>query len=165
MNLQENIQRIREMMETPDMNILDEPLKICGKDPITGYYRDGFCKTGKSDKGVHTVCSEVDDKFLEFTKSMGNDLSMLESGDRWCLCANRWKEAHDAGVAPKVIKDATNKKTIDIIGNVIFDENNQDDELTEYARTLKNARRQGSGLKFPTSAIKSNPLRFRPYNR
>jgi len=160
MNLQEQISRIQEMMDISDMNILDEPLKICGKDPMTGYYRDGYCKTDSSDEGTHTVCSELDDEFLEFTKSKGNDLSFLKSGDRWCLCAKRWKEAYDEGVAPKVIKKSTNKKTLDVIGDVIKDE-----ELTEYARTLKNARQQGVGLRFPKSAIKANPARFRPYNR
>ena len=165
MNLQEQIHRIIEMMDISDMNILDEPLQICGESPMTGYYRDGYCKTGSSDKGTHTVCSEVDDQFLEFTKSKGNDLSMLKSGDRWCLCAKRWKEAYDEGVAPKVIENATNKKTLDVIGDVIFDNNAKDEELTEYSRTLKNARRQGVGLRFPKSAIKANPARFRPYNR
>ena len=160
MNLQEQISRIQSMMVIPDMNILDEPLQICGKTPMTGYYRDGYCKTGSSDEGTHTVCSEVDDEFLEFTKSKGNDLSMLKSGDRWCLCANRWKEAYDEGKAPKVIKNATNKKTLDVIGDDIKDE-----ELTEYSRTLKNARQQGVGLRFPKSAIKANPARFRQYNR
>ncbi len=164
MNLQENIQRLKEMMEISDMNILDEPLQICGKNPMTGYNRDGYCKTDSSDKGTHTVCSEVDDEFLEFTMSKGNDLSMLKSGDRWCLCANRWKEAYDEGVAPKVIENATNIKTLDVIGDVIFN-NKKDEEITEYARTLKNARQQGVGLRFPKSAIKANPSRFRPYNR
>ena len=159
MNLQENMQRLKEMMDISDMNILNKPLQICGEDPMTGYYRDGYCKTDSSDKGTHTVCSEVDDEFLEFTKSKGNDLSMLKSGDRWCLCAKRWKEAYDEGVAPKVIKNATNKKTLDVIGGI------KDDELSEYARTLKNARQQGVGLRFPKSAIKANPARFRPYNR
>ena len=160
MNLQEQISKIKSMMDISDMNILDEPLQICGKNPMTGYNRDGYCKTDSSDKGTHTVCSEVDDEFLEFTKSKGNDLSFLKSGDRWCLCAKRWKEAYDEGVAPKVIKNATNKKTLGVIGDDIKDE-----ELTEYARTLKNARQQGAGLRFPKSAIKSNPSRFRPYNR
>ena len=157
-----------DFMEMPDMNILDEPLQICGKNPMTGYYRDGYCKTGSSDEGTHTVCSEVDDEFLEFTKSKGNDLSMLKSGDRWCLCAKRWKEAYDEGVDPKVIKKSTNKKTLDVIGDVVFDNDiydTEDEELTEYSRTLKNARQQGVGLRFPKSAIKSNPARFRPYNR
>lgn len=148
------------MMDISDMNILGKKLQVCGENPMTGYYRDGYCKTDISDKGTHTVCSEVDDEFLEFTKSKGNDLSFLKSGDKWCLCANRWKEAYDEGVAPKVIKNATNKKTLDVIGDDIKDE-----ELTEYARTLKNARQQGVGLRFPKSAIKANPARFRPYNR
>ena len=159
MKLQEQISRIQEMMDISDMNILDKPLQMCGKNPMTGYYRDGYCKTDSSDEGTHTVCSEVDDEFLEFTKSKGNDLSMLKSGDRWCLCAKRWKEAYDEGVAPKVIENATNKKTLDVIDNIT------DEELTEYARTLKNARRQGVGLRFPKSAIKTNLARFRPHNR
>jgi uncharacterized protein (DUF2237 family) len=164
MNLQEQILRIQEMMDISDMNILDEPLQLCGENPMTGYYRDGYCKTDSSDKGTHTVCSEVDDEFLEFTKSKGNNLSFLKSGDKWCLCAKRWKEAYDEGVAPKVIKNTTNIKTLDVIGDVIFN-NKEDEELTEYSRTLKNARQQGVGLRFPKSAIKSNPSRFRPYNR
>jgi len=101
MNLQEQISRIQSMMDISDINILDKPLQMCGKNPMTGYFRDGYCKTDSSDEGTHTVCSEVDDEFLEFTKSKGNDLSMLKSGDRWCLCAKRWKEAYDEGVAPK----------------------------------------------------------------
>jgi uncharacterized protein (DUF2237 family) len=121
MNLQEQIHRIIEMMDISDMNILNGSLQVCGENPMTGYYRDGYCKTGSSDEGTHTVCSEVDDQFLEFTKSKGNDLSMLKSGDRWCLCAKRWKEAYDEGVAPKVIKNATNKKTLDVIGDDIKD--------------------------------------------
>jgi uncharacterized protein (DUF2237 family) len=165
MNLQEQISRMKSMMDISDINILDKPLQMCGKNPMTGYFRDGYCKTDSSDEGTHTVCSEVDDEFLEFTKSKGNDLSMLKSGDRWCLCAKRWKEAYDEGVAPKVIENATNKKTLDVIGDVIFDNNAKDEELTEYSRTLKNARRQGVGLRFPKSAIKANPARFRPYNR
>jgi len=121
MNLQEQVSRIKSMMDISDMNILDEPLQICGKNPMTGYFRDGYCKIDSSDEGTHTVCSEVDDEFLEFTKSKGNDLSFLKSGDRWCLCANRWKEAYDQGKDPKVIQNATNKKTLDVIGDVILD--------------------------------------------
>ena len=114
------------MMEVSDLNILNEPLKVCSRNPMTGYFRDGYCKTDESDSGTHTVCAKVDKEFLKFTKSMGNDLSTptksfpgLKSGDRWCLCAKRWEEANENGVAPKVIKNATNKKTFDIIGDVI----------------------------------------------
>ena len=126
MNLQEQINRIQSMIKVSDLNILNEPLKVCSRNPLTGYFRDGYCKTDESDSGTHTVCAKVDKEFLKFTKSMGNDLSTptksfpgLKSGDRWCLCAKRWEEANKNGVAPKVIKNATNKKTFDIIGDVI----------------------------------------------
>lgn len=93
-------------------NVLGEPLAGCCSDPITGFYRDGFCRTGPGDTGVHTVCAEMTEEFLEFTRVRGNDLSTpvpqyefpgLSPGDRWCLCAARWKEAYDAGVAPPVV--------------------------------------------------------------
>jgi uncharacterized protein (DUF2237 family) len=137
MNLQEQISRMKSMMDISDMNILDKPLQICGKNPMTGYFRDGYCKTDSSDEGTHTVCSEVDDEFLEFTKSKGNDLSMLKSGDRWCLCAKRWKEAYDEVKAPKVIKNATNKKTLDVIGDIIFDTDSSEMEMKESELTEK----------------------------
>ena len=158
MNLQENIQRLKEMMEIPDMNILDEPLQICGKDPITGYNRDGYCKTDSSDEGTHTVCGEVDDQFLEFTKSKGNDLSMLKPGDKWCLCAKRWKEAYDEGVAPKVIKKSTNKKTLDVIGDVIFDKNTTNiGELTEkcWAGYTQKGMKTMFGKRYPNCVKKT----------
>lgn len=158
MNLQESIKRILMEETQQDKNIDGRRLKMCSTSPMTGYYRDGYCKTGDDDTGSHTVCSKVTKEFLEFTKSKGNNLDMLEPGDKWCLCAKRWKEADDEGVSPFVVRSSTNIKTLDIIGGI-------EKELTEYARTLKNARRQGVGLRFPKSAIKANPLRFRPYNR
>ena len=160
MNLQEHIRRILREEFSEDKNLYGKKLKPCSRNPMTGFYKDGYCRTGDDDTGSHTVCAKVTEEFLEFTNSMGNNLDMLEPGDKWCLCAKRWKEAYDAGKAPKVIKKATNKKTLDVIGDDIKDE-----ELTEYARTLKNARQQGVGLRFPKSAIKANPQRFRPYNR
>ena len=100
-------------------NVLGEELQICGTDPMTGWTRDGYCKTDKNDKGTHTVCAEVNDEFLEFTKQRGNDLSTkrgsfpgLKSGNKWCLCALRWKEAFDEGEAPLVKMDATNSATL-----------------------------------------------------
>ena len=105
-------------------NINDKNLQVCGKDPMTGFYRNGKCHTGPNDVGTHTVCAQVNDEFLEFTKSRGNDLSTpgrsfpgLKDGDKWCLCALRWKEAHDAGKAPPVIENATNKMTLSILPN------------------------------------------------
>lgn len=105
-------------------NIFGLPLQSCCNNPKTGYYRDGFCKTDASDLGSHTVCAIITKKFLDFSKSMGNDLTTprpeyqfpcLKSGDKWCLCALRWKEAFDAGVAPKVYLEATNEKTLEYI--------------------------------------------------
>ena len=125
---------------------------------MTGFYRDGYCRTGDDDTGSHTVCARVTEEFLEFTKSMGNNLDMLEPGDKWCLCAKRWEEANKEGVAPEMIKSSTNIKTLDIINGV-------EQELDEYARTLKNARKHGTKLRFPKSAIKANPQRFRKYTR
>ncbi len=95
----------------PARNVLGEVLEPCSRDPLTGFYRDGCCNTGKEDRGSHTVCALVTDTFLEFSKARGNDLSTavpaygfpgLKAGDRWCLCAPRWQEAFAAGAAPRV---------------------------------------------------------------
>ena len=103
-----------------DLNILNNKLESCSQDPKTGFYRDGYCKTGIDDKGTHTVCAIMDDKFLNFTKKQGNDLSTpnnfynfpgLKPGDKWCLCEYRWNEAFEKGFAPKVLPQATNSKT------------------------------------------------------
>ena len=98
--------------ETLDRNVLGGPLKCCCKDPMTGFYRDGHCRTGDADLGAHVVCAEMTEAFLEFSYDAGNDLSTprpefgfpgLNAGDRWCLCALRWKEAYDANAAPRVV--------------------------------------------------------------
>jgi Uncharacterized protein conserved in bacteria len=100
---------------------LGEALQPCCFAPITGYTRDGCCETGPYDPGVHTVCAQMTLEFLEFSKARGNDLSTavpqfrfpgLKPGNRWCLCADRWKEAYDAGVAPPVILSATHEATL-----------------------------------------------------
>lgn len=100
----------------PTFNVLGEPLVPCSFAPITGFYRDGCCETGPTDRGRHVVCVQVTAEFLSFSKSRGNDLSTpwpefqfegLSPGDRWCLCAERWREALLAGVAPKVVLRAT----------------------------------------------------------
>tara|TARA_B000000532_G_C18861325_1_gene404241 strand:+ start:464 stop:1306 length:843 start_codon:yes stop_codon:yes gene_type:complete len=103
-------------------NIYDEPLQVCSTDPMTGWKRDGKCSTHEDDSGTHTVCARVDDRFLDYTKSKGNDLSTpsnsfpgLKQGDNWCLCALRWKQALDAGKAPPIDLGATNKKTLEYI--------------------------------------------------
>jgi uncharacterized protein (DUF2237 family) len=105
-------------------NVLGTDLKICSKNPLTGYFRDGFCRTNNLDQGRHVVASIMTDDFLKFSKSRGNDLSTpnrlfsfpgLKKGDKWCICALRWKEAFQAGKAPKVDLEATHEKALDYI--------------------------------------------------
>lgn len=95
-------------------NVYGEPLKTCCTDPVTGFYRDGCCNTGPGDYGMHLICCVMTEEFLVFSKAQGNDLSTprehfpgLKAGDRWCLCASRWIEAHKAECAPRVDLDAT----------------------------------------------------------
>jgi len=108
---------------TAEKNVLGTALQIAGTDPLTGYYRDGYCYTGESDIGVHVIAATVTDEFLAFSKSQGNDLITpipqynfpgLKPGDCWCLCARRWKEAYDAGVAPPVKLEATHEKALEV---------------------------------------------------
>lgn len=105
-------------------NVLGTELVACCTDPPTGFYRDGYCRTGHLDSGRHVVCAIMTEEFLTFTKSRGNDLSTpipqydfpgLQPGDAWCLCALRWKEAHAAGVAPPVKLEATHESVLDFI--------------------------------------------------
>ena len=105
-------------------NIFGEPLKSCCSSPVTGYFRDGFCRTDKTDHGNHTICAEMTESFLIFSKLMGNDLSTarpeysfpgLKPGDKWCLCALRWKEAYDAGQAPLVILESTDERALNYV--------------------------------------------------
>lgn len=103
-------------------NVLGTSLQPCSSDPLTGFYRDGCCNTGPDDHGVHTVCVVMTAEFLAFSRSRGNDLSSpapgfpgLQPGDRWCLCAARWKEALDADSAPRVVLEATHAATLDCV--------------------------------------------------
>ncbi len=109
---------------TEAKNVIDGQLESCCTSPMTGYYRDGFCRTGGQDFGVHVICASLTAEFLEFTKSQGNDLSTphpeyqfpgLKPGDRWCLCASRWQEALDAGVAPPVVLSATHARALEVV--------------------------------------------------
>lgn len=103
-------------------NVLGTDLQPCCSRPMTGFYRDSYCRTGPGDMGVHTVCAEMTAEFLAFSKAAGNDLTTpmpeyhfpgLVPGDRWCLCAARWKEAFDAGKAPPVVLEATHMGTLE----------------------------------------------------
>jgi uncharacterized protein (DUF2237 family) len=104
------------------LNVLGGELETCSLDPLTGFYRNGCCDTGSEDMGVHIVCAIVTDEFLAFSKDRGNDLSTpapqygfggLKAGDRWCLCAARWREAYDAGCAPEVVLEATHARMLE----------------------------------------------------
>lgn len=105
-------------------NIFGEPLITCSISPMTGFFRNGCCDTDKTDIGMHTICVIVTKEFLLFSKAVGNDLLTpmpeygfdgLNEGDRWCLCALRWKEALNNNVAPKVVLEATNEKTLNVL--------------------------------------------------
>ena len=107
-----------------DRNVLGEPLISCSTSPLTGFFRDGCCRTGPDDVGVYTVCAVMTPEFLEFTVAAGNDLVTphpewnfpgLVVGDRWCLCAARWLEAFHAGKAPPVVLEATHEKSLDVV--------------------------------------------------
>ncbi len=106
------------------LNVLGTPLLACSFDPLTGYYRDGCCNTDHNDHGSHVVCAKVTQAFLDFSVSRGNDLvtprpefrfAGLKAGDHWCLCARRWLEAFQAGVAPPVVLEATHRKALEIV--------------------------------------------------
>jgi uncharacterized protein (DUF2237 family) len=106
-------------------NVLGEALEVCCLAPRTGFFRTGSCETGPSDVGLHVVCAEMTAPFLAFSRRCGNDLATpvpefgfpgLKPGDRWCLCAARWQEALEAGVAPKVVLRATHEAALEVVG-------------------------------------------------
>nr|WP_259737497.1 DUF2237 domain-containing protein [Synechococcus sp. CS-1329] len=106
------------------LNVLGQPLVICGCEPMTGWFRDGHCRTDPADHGRHTVCCVITDLFLRYSLSQGNDLSTprpdygfagLKAGDHWCVCAPRWLEAHDDGVAPPVRLEASEASCLELI--------------------------------------------------
>jgi hypothetical protein len=106
------------------LNVLGTELVDCSLDPLTGYFRDGCCNTIDRDRGLHVICARLSAEFLEFSRSRGNDLITprpefnfpgLKPGDQWCLCALRWKEALDAGVAPPVVLQATHERALEVV--------------------------------------------------
>ncbi len=112
------------MPEKLQLNVFGEPLQVCSCQPLTGFYRDGCCRTGVDDAGVHVICARVTAAFLEFSRSRGNDLITpnpvygfpgLQPGDYWCLCAARWREAWEAGVAPPVNLAATHQAALNYV--------------------------------------------------
>ena len=112
------------MKKDESINVYGEPLDMCGDQPMTGYYRDSYCNTCNEDLGSHTVCVDITQLFLDFSKAKGNDLSTpapqfgfagLKAGDAWCLCASRWLEAYESGAAPLVYLHRTHTRALDII--------------------------------------------------
>jgi uncharacterized protein (DUF2237 family) len=106
------------------LNVLGEPLLSCSEQPLTGFFRDGCCNTSREDIGLHVVCVRVTAEFLDFSRSRGNDLSTphpefgfpgLKPGDQWCLCAERWQEALEAGAAPHVVLQATHAAALRVV--------------------------------------------------
>ena len=115
-----------------NLNVFGEPLIACSYEPLTGYFRDGCCNTDSTDHGLHTVCVVTTEDFLQFSLEQGNDLSTpmpqwgfpgLKAGDKWCLCAARFLEAYRSNCAPKVVLEATNEKTLDVVSMEILIEN------------------------------------------
>jgi len=116
-----------------ELNVLNTPLQTCCTAPMTGYFRDGLCRTTANDQGTHTVCAIVTREFLEYSAAKGNDLMTpiphwkfpgLQPGDKWCLCISRWLQAEKAGKAPYILLEATHKKTLEYTSL---------DMLTKYA--------------------------------
>jgi uncharacterized protein (DUF2237 family) len=112
------------MSRDPDLNVVGGELLPCSGEPLTGFYRDGCCSTGPEDEGSHTVCAVMTEEFLTFSRLAGNDLSTpvpewgfpgLQPGDRWCVCAARWLEAHHAGHAPPVVLGATHARALEVV--------------------------------------------------
>lgn len=109
---------------TSGRNVLGGPLRACSFDPLTGFFRDGCCRTRGDDEGQHVICARVTQEFLSYSLSQGNDLitprpewrfSGLKPGDRWCICATRWMQAWKAGVAPPVVLDCTHEKALEVV--------------------------------------------------
>ena len=124
LSLNSNTTVMRTIVEKEAKNVLGTALESCCTDPMTGYFRNGNCETNAQDRGTHVVCAIMTQEFLDFTKSMGNDLNTprpeynfvgLKAGNKWCLCALRWREAYHAGYAPPVVLESTNKKALEYV--------------------------------------------------
>ena len=117
-------QKAPAMTRYPSQNVYGEPLAPCSRDPVTGFFRNGCCDTSAADAGSHTVCAVMTDEFLAYSKYFGNDLSTprpefgfpgLKAGDQWCLCAARFAQAHNEGVAPRVRLGATHLRALEVV--------------------------------------------------
>jgi uncharacterized protein len=115
---------VKSQSPSEDLNVLGQPLALCGCSPITGWFRDGHCRTEDADLGQHSVCCVMTEAFLSYSKAQGNDLSTpvpafgfpgLQPGDHWCVCAPRWKQAYEDGMAPLVRLEATEQSTLKVV--------------------------------------------------
>lgn len=122
-------------MKEPSVNVLGHPLAPCSTAPVTGFFRNGCCDTGPEDQGLHTVCAEMTAEFLAMSKYLGNDLSTprpewgfagLKPGDRWCLCAARFLQAHDEGAPPRIRLDATHRRTLEVVPLAVLQQHASD---------------------------------------
>ena len=143
-------------------NVLNNPLQVCCTDPVTGFYRTGKCDTGPGDLGLHVVCARVTAEFLRFSRARCNDLSTpfpeagfpgLKPGDKWCLCASRWKEALEAGVAPPVVLASTHMSTLEFVYSHYTFATPLANGVREFGRWLPNTDPSGSGLILPARAV------------
>ena len=114
----------KKQVNERNLNVFGQSLKSCSCKPLTGWYRDGYCNFDKNDSGNHSICCVMDENFLKYSKSQGNDLitpmpiysfTGLKEGDHWCICLERWKEALLDGLAPKVILESTNIAALDSV--------------------------------------------------
>ncbi len=115
---------------TPEpQSVLGKELQVCSKDPLTGWFRDGYCRTDERDRGLHVVCASVTEVFLQYSREQGNDLVTpspdhrfpgLKPGDRWCVCAARWLQAHRAGKAPPIVPEASDDKALTVIPKTLI---------------------------------------------
>ena len=128
------------MDKDPSENVLGNRLEMCSRDPLTGFYRNGCCDTGAMDRGSHTVCAIMTDEFLAYSKYLGNDLSPprpefgfpgLKAGDQWCLCAERFLQAHQEGVAPRIQLRATHRRALEVVSLEVLSAYAEDAEPSE----------------------------------
>tara|TARA_B100000963_G_C22571812_1_gene646469 strand:- start:255 stop:1313 length:1059 start_codon:yes stop_codon:yes gene_type:complete len=141
--------RKRKKKLTYKKNILGTPLKRCSTQPKTGFYRNGYCMTGPNDLGTHTVCAKMNQGFLDYTASKGNDLSsVVKDGERWCLCENRWLQAYNDGKAPKVIASATNART-DLKIQALINQRGGDKQLPQLRAIDKSNKKHVYRMKDP----------------
>lgn len=124
-------------MKEPSINVLGGTLEPCSTKPVTGFFRNGCCDTGPEDQGLHTVCAEMSAEFLAMSKYLGNDLSTprpefgfagLRPGDCWCLCAARFRQAHEEGTAPRIRLAATHRRTLDVVPLAVLRQHASDAE-------------------------------------